>query len=465
MKRNPKKIAALEQRVIESQRRHDRKQVMKRNQKRMRRRRRVFALFTLALLCAAGYGGYTLLRRTFFNAQFEELPMLREQANQAALGELLPSDTTGRPLTAAEKTADARQLQALLKKIPASLSPTDGDALKVTLDNLVARAEKTASDQEFFRVLQEMVKAAGTPTSAMLLPNDYTNLCRNLGSGFYAADSPYSLALSDERVAARYARFRKETEKPNSVAKAENFVQPTMQVDTTTDTAILSHLAFEDGAYRTQKEELARLLKEARTHKQVLFDLRNTHGTSVEYWAEGILPYLTTSTFGAETQLFFPNGFDDYVDYLSLKERMESFDLEDERRSVTGLKNEETQNAVNDMAYAKTLTITTKGNTETLAPANVVLLVDETTGGAAETFADFCQRLQNVKVVGRKTEGSGWKIPAFPVKLLHSGFIALLDPILALAPEGESLQTKTGVQPDKTTNERDLLSFALKTLR
>ena len=115
MKRNPKKIAALEQRVIESQRRHDRKQVMKRNQKRMRRRRRVFALFTLALLCAAGYGGYTLLRRTFFNAQFEELPMLREQANQAALGELLPSDTTGRPLTAAEKTADARQLQALLK--------------------------------------------------------------------------------------------------------------------------------------------------------------------------------------------------------------------------------------------------------------------------------------------------------------------------------------------------------------
>lgn len=465
MKRNPKKIVALEQRVMESQRRHDRKQVMKRNQKRMRRRRRVFALFTLALLCAAGYGGYTLLRRTFFNAQFEELPMLRKQANQAALGELLPSDTTGRPLTAAEKTADARQLQALLKKIPASLSPTDADAVKVTLDNLVARAEKTASDQEFFRVLQEMVKAAGTPTSAMLLPNDYTNLCRNLGSGFYAADSPYSLALSDERVAARYTRFRKETEKPNSVAKAENFVQPTMQVDTTTDTAILSHLAFEDGAYRTQKEELARLLKEARTHKQVLFDLRNTHGTSVEYWAEGILPYLTTSTFGAETQLFFPNGFDDYVDYLSLKERMESLDLEDERRSVTGLKNEETQNAVNDMAYAKTLTITTKGNTETLAPANVVLLVDETTGGAAETFADFCQRLQNVKVVGRKTEGSGWKIPAFPVKLLHSGFIALLDPILALAPEGESLQTKTGVQPDKTTNERDLLSFALKTLR
>lgn len=465
MKRNPKKIAALEQRVMESQRRHDRKQVMKRNQKRMRRRRRVFALFTLALLCAAGYGGYTLLRRTFFNAQFEELPMLREQANQAALGELLPSDTTGRPLTAAEKTADARQLQALLKKIPASLSPTDVDAVKVTLDNLVARVEKTASDQEFFRVLQEMVKAAGTPTSAMLLPNDYTNLCRNLGSGFYAADSPYSLALSDERVAARYVRFRKETEKPNSVAKAENFVQPTMQVDTTTDTAILSHLAFEDGAYRTQKEELARLLKEARTHKQVLFDLRNTHGTSVEYWAEGILPYLTTSTFGAETQLFFANGFDDYVDYLSLKERMESFDLEDERRSVTGLKNEETQNAVNDMAYAKTLTITTKGNTETLAPANVVLLVDETTGGAAETFADFCQRLQNVQVVGRKTEGSGWKIPAFPVKLLHSGFIALLDPILALAPEGESLQTKTGVQPDKTTNEHDLLSFALKTLR
>lgn len=465
MKRNPKKIAALEQRVMESQRRHDRKQVMKRNQKRMRRRRRIFAVLTLALLCAAGYGGYTLLRRTFFNTQFDELPTLREQANQAALGELLPSDTTGRPLTAAEKSADARQLQALLKKTPASLSPTDVDAVKVTLDNLVARAEKTASDQEFFRVLQEMVKAAGTPTSAMLLPNDYTKLCRNLGSGFYAADSPYSLALSDERVAARYARFHKETEKPNSAAKVENFVPPAMQVDATTDTAILSHLAFEDGAYRTQKEELSRLLKEARTHKQVLFDLRNTHGTSVEYWTEGILPYLTTSTFGAETQLFFPNGFDDYVDYLSLKERMESLDLEDERRSVTGLQNEETQNAVNDMAYAKTLTITTKGNTETLAPANVVLLIDETTGGAAETFADFCQHLQNVQVVGRKTEGNGWKIPAFPVKLLHSGFIALLDPVLALAPEEESLQAKTGVQPDKTTNERDLLSFALKTLR
>lgn len=464
MRRNPKKMTALEQRVAESQRRHDRKQVMKRNLKRRRRRRRVFALLSLLVLCGAGYGLYTVVRRTFFNARFDQLPTLREQANRAVVGELLPSDTTGRPLTEAEKNADARQLQALLKKIPATLCPTDPDAVKVTLDNLVDRAAKTATDEEFFGVLQEMVKAAGTPTSAMLLPNDYANLCRNLGSGFYVSDSPYAEALSDERVAARYARFREETEKKKTLAKAAHFSLPTMRVDQNTDTAILSDFSFEDGAYRTQKEDLARLMKEAREHKYVLFDLRDTGGTSIEYWAEGILPYLTTSTFGVETQLFFPNGFDDYVDYLSVKERMESMDLEDERRDVTGLHNEETKNAVKDTAYAKTLTITTRGNTETLAPANLVLLVDRTTGGAAETFADFCQRMQNVELIGRTTEGSAWKIPAFPVKLLHSGFVAQLDPVIALVPDDELLQAKTGVQPDTMTDENDLLSFALRLL-
>lgn len=465
MRQNPKKRTALEQRVLESQRRHDRKQVIKRNLQRRRRRRRLFALLFLLLLLATGYGLYTFVRRTFLNARFEELPTVRKQANQAVVEELLPSDTTGRPLTQGEKIADARQLQALLKSTPKSIGPSDPDAVKVTLDNLVDHAGKTASDNEFFSVLQEMVKAAGTPTSTMLLPDAYAKLYRNVGSGFYATDSPYAEALTDERVVSRYARMREDASYKNVAAKAEDFPLPTLRVDASSDTAILSNLAFEDGAYRTQKETLAQLLTEARTHKYVLFDLRNTSGTSVEYWAQGILPYLMTATYGVETSLYFPKGFEPYVDYLSVKERIECMDLEDELRPVTGLHNAETQNAVNETAYAKTITVTAKGNTEAVAPANLVLLVDKTTGGAAETFADFCHRLQSAELIGTTTSGSAWKIPAFPVKLLHSGYLALLDPVIALAPDTEVLQAKNRVKPDIETQAADLVSFALDHLR
>lgn len=464
MRRYSQKPTALEQRAIESQRRHDRRQVMKRNQKRRRRRRRLFVLLALLLLCAAGYGAYTLLRRTFLVAHFDHLPTIREEANRAALDELLPSDTTGRPLTQAEKTADARQLQALLKNIPSSLRSADADAVKVTLDNMVDRAAKTATDEEFFGVLQEMVKVAGTRQSSMLLPDTLANLRRNVGSGFYAADSPYTEALSDERVIARYARLRKAMPKKKTKAGTA-FALPTLRIDTTTDTAILSGLAFEDGAYRTQKEDLARLMREARGHKYVLLDLRNTNGSSVEYWAEGLLPYLMTATYGVETRLFFPHGFENHVDYLAIKERIECLELEDEQQNVSNVQNEETRKAVKDMAYSKKLTITAKGNEDTPAPANLVLLVDKTTGGAAETFADFCRRLQNVELIGSKTAGTAWKIPAFPVKLLHSGYVALLDPVIALVPDEETMQAKTKVQPNIVTNAPNLLPFALEHLR
>lgn len=470
MRRKHLKKSPLEKRLHDSQRRHDRKQVIKRNQKRKRRRHCLLFIVLLLLLAAAGYGIWTFVRREFLAAQLDAIPEIRERANHAVLGDVLPSDTEGRALSRAEKTADAKQLQQLLQYMPKHGQVQDSAAVESSLETMVKKAGDTHSDMEFFDVLQQMVQIAA-PSSHMADSNTYERLARNLGSGFYATDSPYAKAVGSERVKDRYEKLRTEVaqrqpaETKPSTSSAEAslaYTLPKMSVDAATDTAILSGFTFEDGAYRQQKAALKKLLQEACSHKKILFDLRHTDGFSVEYWTEGLLPYLITSTYGVQTRLFFPDGFDDYVDYLSVKERMESFDLEDARQKTEGLKSAEAQKAVQGMAYAKTLIVSAKGASETLAPAKLALLVDQTTGGAAETFADFCRRLENVRVFGSKTAGTAWKLPAFPVALTHSGYIALLDASIALVPDSDALQSSARVQPDTLLASDDPIAEVLR---
>ena len=78
MRRKHLKKSPLEKWLHDSQRRHDRKQVIKRNQKRKRRRHCLLFIVLLLLLAAAGYGIWTFLRREFLAAQLDAIPEIRE---------------------------------------------------------------------------------------------------------------------------------------------------------------------------------------------------------------------------------------------------------------------------------------------------------------------------------------------------------------------------------------------------
>ncbi len=455
-------VRSIAERARASQRAREQKQIRTQKARRKKRVLLVLRLIGLFLIIGVGWSGFWLIRRNVLSATFDEVPKLRNEANATVLDHLLVSDTTGRMLTKPEKRADAEALADLLLHIPASVrTETLGDPEK-ELQTLVQQAAETASDEAFFAALRQMVSRFANSHSTILDASQFDTLRPQVGSGFYEKGSPYAAALTSPRAEARYARS-------GGVADARtltrHYTEPAMRLEAN-DTAVLSGFSFEEGAYPAQKELLSRLMAEALSHQNILFDLRGISGTSLLYWTEGILPLLTAGTYGVQGEVYFPEGADSYADYFSINETMETFDLENERRGIDRSADDALRSKAEGASFVKSLTLSVKGTLSVDPPAHIGILVDQDTGGAAETFASFAQHLPNIQVLGTATSGTGWKLPPFLFVLPHSGWIASLDLLIAgpLASPDVPPSNSGALTPDLSLSGSDLLNAAVQSL-
>ncbi|MDD7593479.1 MAG: S41 family peptidase [Peptoniphilaceae bacterium] len=417
-------------------------------------------LFAFVLICGAG--AMFFATRRLFSAQFDALPTLRHEVNETLLTDVRMSDTANRPLTRAEREADIAALRDVIRA-------HRGPDVAQEVDALAQAAIDASQDDAFFTQTNALVQTAFENRAHLLTAPEVALAVRNLGAGFYDAASPYAHALQDPRVQERAQRMRSAMSaqawsdavskaapdtttaagaaaivgKTPSVADPLAYPTPTLTVHREGDVAVLSGLAFADGALQEQRETLKQVALDAAAHDVVVLDLRHASGASIAYWAEGIVPYLVPKTYGMKKALTVPAGANEYMAYLTDGETMASSDF-----------------SYASEAETPTLewTITTEGAVEALAPSRIALLVDTQTGGAAETFADFLSQLDTVTRYGEPTAGTSWRVPDYLYALPHSGFV------LSVASASDDDAKRAPLMPDIALPGDDLLQALLEVL-
>lgn len=460
MSKLPDSEKELVKRIQEGELRRRKRLAQIRHTKKMRRRRRL-AFFIFALL-AAGLIWVCVrwIRRTFFTSVPDSIPSLRQEANEHVLDALVVSDTSGRGLSKAEKQADLDRLVEMILRAPRinSKSKQDG-TFSQTLNTLRKEALETTNDDAYFAALEKIMNALGDPKSHMITLPEYRLLEKNVGHGFYEAGGAYAAAIQNPRVQDRYQRMslpqnadsenassEQSSTEQKSASESNPSSVPTLAIQASSHSAVISNFSFEDRDLIEHQALIRNLFEQASQQSTIILDLRNTSGTSIEYWTQNILPCFAKGAVGATTEIYFPMGFDDYIDYLSLKETMPHFDLEDRRAAISMLIPQAIQNAVSDLAYSKRITVSFDSK-DAIAARPVQIQIDETTSGAAETFVDFCQLNHLATIIGSKSAGGGWDIPPVLIPLEHSGFLFALDITASQNPAGNSMQETTGVVP------------------
>ena len=444
-----------------------RKQKLRRKAlKRSARRKRRFRFF-LGLLVLAGLliGGRYFIKKFVLTDSLSEIPDLRAEANRQILDKLLVTDSSGRMLTSAEKEADIRQLEDYLQAVPIVNAPgKEAKDYYSSFDRLKKEAIASESDQEFFNTVQKIVLLLDTPRSYLVDRSRYEDLVKESGHGFFEPGSAYERAVNHPRVKDRYQRLPK-AKPADPEAEKKLASGPMHKVIDGTSISIIDNLSFTEQATVLHADQLNRLFEQVNSANSIIIDLRNQQGYSNSYWAKNILPYISTGNVGASTDLYLPSAFDQYLDYLSIREEMVEFDLQDDREAISMLIPQSIHDRLDDLDFQKKITYSSLPSDKKRAAGSVVLLIDETTGGAAETFADFCIANGIADVAGRSSSGTGWSLPPFLLKLDHSGLLVALDIAVPINRDKSDLQRDAKLNPTIVLEGDDILQTLVNSLR
>lgn len=453
-----KSINHLEKQILASEQRRKNKKRAQKKEKLVKKRRRRFLIFILLFLGLLIFALYQIIDYLFLTDYLDELPVIRKEANQSIQDTLLVTDTSNRSLTQAEKEEDLSQVLTYMDRVPKVNAPAKTeDAYEQNLQVLVDQARESTSDEAFIESLDEILVLLGDPQSKLVREDDYRRLLQEEGHDFYEAGSTYSRVLNLDRVEKRYGS------KDSNEGSAQGINIPPPQLNFYKDgrVAVLSELNFTGQGGIAHGPLMEDIFQEANTASNLIIDLRGLSGFSNSYWVENILPYISEGNNGASTYLYFPQGFNRYMDYLSIQEQMIEFDIQDDREPISMLIPQDVQEEVADLDFQKEMTLSSLRSEKNQITSNVFLLIDENTGGAAESFAEFC-KLNNIgQIAGQTSSGTGWTVPPFLIPLKHSGLIIQLNVAVPLNTDQTNLQKYTGLKPHIVLGGDDLLEALL----
>ncbi len=493
----------LENRIqasISKQKRKQKQKIAKRKAKRARRRK---FFLSVILLATFAFVAVFLVKRYILTDTIKTIPELRAGTIKEINAELKVTDTSNRQLTAAERQADVNQLMTYLDTVPsANALSKRTEGLPQLMATLKEEALNAQDDTAFFAILDKMVLALGDPQSALINLDRYESLTREIGSGFYEPDSAYAKALRDPRVVNRYQRLAEaqepipvetveetaadetenadvaenpeEIEDPEAgvaepeapeADQAEEAPLPRLWTIEGTNIAVIDQLDFTEHSTGLHAQVLEDLFQQADSANAIIIDLRNQSGQSTSYWAKNILPYISTGNVGASSIIYFPQGYDGYMDYLSVHEQLAEFNLQEDRDAISMLTPQAVQDQITDLDFQKKITYSVLPSDKKVVTSSVVLLVDGTTAGAAETFADFCLANSIVAVAGQATAGKAWNVPPFLIKLDHSGLLVSLNVGVPLARDESALTKDARVLPSISLEGGDILQLLVNRLR
>lgn len=408
-----------------------------------RKRRRIFVRLSLLLMLTTivFVAFIVIVKRMFFTDSPEKIPTIRQSLNEQIINNINPANTKGRKLTSAEMKADLEQLIQSIEGLPKeNLKNIDKESYLQAKENAFKQIKTINTDGDFFELIDNFTKFSAGDNAKILDLAKYQKALRNLGHGLYVDGSPYAETLKDPRVKERYSRMI-------PIKDNTNNKKPTLVKNG--NGLILSGLSFEEADIESAKKILPGYLSQAKTASSLTIDLRGIDGSSQSYWLECLAPYLVSGSYHAESYLYFGNGFDKYVDYLSTEEKSENIDLEDKRDEVSYRVPESIRKKIEDTSYQKKLTASVISQRMEIPPEKLILLVDESTKNAAESFADFFKHNGLATLSGNKTYGNAWDLPPFYLKLKHSGYLIAIDITLQQNLNGTSLTKDSGVDPKK----------------
>lgn len=421
----------------------------------MRRRFRIF----IALLILLGIGLAWLFKRHFMTARVSELSDYRARTNERLLTQIQVTDTTNRELTKSERHADAVQLAEALRRQPiANPQIKDEAQLDAIVAPFIEQAAAASGDQAFTQALDGMLKALNYPGVHLVGRTEYDSLRARVGSGFYESESPYAVALTDERTASRYAKLPKA---PNSATPNARNTLSLRGIDGYS-ASLITGFQFDHAHIAADAERAASLFSDASHSAITVLDLRGVTGDSDEYWLRIIAPHLSQGEAGVSTTVNFTAGHDAYLDYFALKEQLPHFDMQDDRSELSMLLPQDAQSQLKGYAFTKTIGYTLPLSDKVTRSNRVYLLIDNRTGGAAEAFIDFCKVNKLATVAGTATSGTGWQMPPFLYRLDHSGLLFTMESGKPLNLAGDNLQSETGCIPDLPLSGDDLLAELTK---
>lgn len=494
----------LEMRIQQSQMKQIEKRKRLKRKKQMRKRRIRFAVIVFILLLILLCFLVNFVKRKFFTSHLGTVPTLRYEANQAVKGTLLVTNVGSRNLTSAEKESDVNQLIEYLQKIPAinSQSKQDG-TFETKITELKDKALSSTNDDEFFSAVSELVEVVQDPLTKVITLDEFVSLQNANGFGFFEKDSPYLLAISNQHSMQRYQKMvtadygksimpKIEPKEPteehideenndgeNTVENSSTAIPtitelaknkapentPKVNFHSSGKFAVIDHLSFSDSDISNHINALREIFQQVGSASTIIIDLRGNTGTSQSYWTDCLLPFISSGNIGTSSKVLFTSGFDEYVDYLSVKENIPQFDLQDTREPLPSQVSQNIKNALSDLNFGKEITFSVSETKESVVPSEVILLVDKNTSGGAETFADFCKRTRVAEIAGTNTAGGSWDLPPFLIPLKYSGLVVSVHPTVSLNVESTDLERNTGVSPTIALSSSDLLAELLGMLQ
>lgn len=451
-------------RVERSRLRREQKLFHREKQRKKQRKRRLVTVLAGVSVLAAAFFSFRWVRNTFFVQTLSALPTIRSEALQKIENQLLVTDTEGRALTKAERNADVQELTDSLEKwMPAVYRGALGDnSFSEATQATRQTAEEASSDMQFFYALREMVRALQEDKTSVLNPADYFSLQRELGHAFYEVSSPYGKIIDSVRTSDRYQRLLEE-QRADSSSENKPMEETALSVRTEGSCAIVSGLAFSEERIETDRAALLEQQAQIFAASTLIFDLRGCTGESELYWCRALVPLFAQNDVGASTTVFFRDSAPEFLDYLSVRENVPEFDLDDDRTPISMLLPSELQEKISDLNYGKKITYSIPKQEGAAFSGSVYLLVDEGTKNAADTFASFCQTTHIATIAGKTTGGGGWELPPILVQLPHSGYLLRMRCGVALSPDETRLQ-ETGTVPDFSLEDGDLLEVLLSRL-
>lgn len=456
--RRPYDEDIMQQQIQLSRARTLEKRRRKKEQKKKLRRKRIRSVIFLALIAAIIAGGAWAVDRFILTKTLARLPEERAEANRIVAEDLLISDTSNRPLTKAEKLADLKQLHdAILTSFPRANVPAEAfakwDAAYETWRKMI---EETTTDVSFYEVLSAGVAGLGNEKTQLLSPTAFQALSSNIGLDFFQVDSPYAKVLQDTRVLDRYQRLQ-----ATIPVEEQTRPQPSLEIHGNNRVAVIKNVDLKIADEANDKALLTGLLDQAKKYPYIVIDLRGTNGQSTSYWTKNIAGLLSRSDQGASSTLFLKEGFDNFVDYLSVQETLETFDLADGRQDISMLLPQSLQDEISDMRHSKQITYSILADANGGYNGRIYLLTDATTKNAADSFASFSRQTKFATVAGQATGGGGWDVPPYLLKLDHSGLVLQIDATASSDPAQTGLVDTKKTAVDVPLEGEDLLQSLL----
>lgn len=449
---------SMRQQIKLSQARTAEKRRKRKEYQRKMRKRRIRSILLLVLIAGIAYGSWWAVDRFLLTKTLQSIPSHRAEANRTLAEDLLISDTSNRPLTKAEKLADLAKVHDVIQESypRANVSSEAFQRWSDAYPTWKKMVEETTTDLAFYEVMAQGVAGLGDLKTRILTPEQYQSRLNNAGQDFYQVDSPYVLALRSTRVADRYQRLQ-----PSVPQTPVERHQPSLEIHGANRVAVLKNIDLRIADVANDRDLLAGLLTQAKKYPYIVIDLRGVNGESTDYWTKNIASPLSRSDQGASSTMFIKGGFDDYIDYLSVKESLETFDLSDGRQEISMLLPQSLQDQISDMRYAKQITYSILADSTGGFHGKIFLLTDENTRGTADSFASFSRQTKFATVAGRATGGGGWDVPAFLAPLSHSGLVLEVDVTASSDPAQSGLIDTVKTNVDVPLQGDDLLQSLL----